>query len=126
VRLDVESPLDRDCELRELGVADGLAELLSASSIPAAVHRSPISPEDQCSKLRCVVRTQSSIDSQGLVDRYGFLHGGSSFDLCGITANAPNRSGRGRRTAVTSKFYTRRDKLRRDGFRRVMPQRPDR
>ena len=28
-----------------------------------------------------------------------------------ITANAPNRSGRGRRTAVTSKFYTRRDNL---------------
>ena len=32
-----------------------------------------------------------------LSDRYVATHGGSSLDLCGITANAPNRSGRGRR-----------------------------
>ena len=40
----------------------------SASSIPAAVHRSPISPEDQFLTLRCVVRTMSIIDSHGFVD----------------------------------------------------------
>ena len=65
---EVESSFDRDREAGEVEVADHLAELLSASSIPAAVHRSPISPEDQCLTLRCVVRTQSIIDSHGLVD----------------------------------------------------------
>ena len=46
-----------------------------------------------------------------LCDRYGLLRDGSSLDLCGITATAPNQSGRGGRTAVTSDFYTRRDNL---------------
>jgi hypothetical protein len=46
-----------------------------------------------------------------LSDRYGLLHGGSSFDLCRITANAPSRSGHGGGTAVTSKFYEPRDNL---------------
>ena len=32
-----------------------------------------------------------------LSDRYVATHGGSSLDLCRIAANAPNRSGRGRR-----------------------------
>src|ERR1700678_4849834 len=44
-------------------------------------------------------------------DRYVAIHGGSSLDLCGITANAPIESGRGGGTAVTSKFYEPRDNL---------------
>jgi hypothetical protein len=47
---------------------------------------------------------------RGLRDRYGLLHGGSSFDLWRITANAPNRDGRGGGTAVF-KFYELRDNL---------------
>jgi hypothetical protein len=46
-----------------------------------------------------------------LRDRYVATHGGSSLDLCGITANAPIGSGRGGGTAVTSKFYEPRDNL---------------
>jgi hypothetical protein len=46
-----------------------------------------------------------------LSDRYVAIHGGSSLDLCGITANAANTSGRGGGTAVTSKFYKPRDNL---------------
>ena len=42
------------------------------------------------------------VDDRGLRDRYGLLHGGSSFDLWRITANAPNRNGRGGGTAVSS------------------------
>jgi hypothetical protein len=45
-----------------------LRNCFSASSIPAAVHRSPFSPEDQFLTSRCVDRTQSIIDSAGLVD----------------------------------------------------------
>jgi len=52
------------------------------------------------------------LDDRGLRDRYGLLHGGSSFDLWRITANAPNRNGRGGGTAVF-KFYELRDNLRR-------------
>src|SRR5919198_5687259 len=39
----------------------------SASSMPAAVQRSAISPDDQCFTLRWVRRTISSIDSHGFV-----------------------------------------------------------
>ena len=45
-----------------------LRNCFSASSIPAAVQRRPISPEDQCLTLRWVVRTVSIIDSHGFVD----------------------------------------------------------
>ncbi len=40
----------------------------SASSMPAAVQRSAISPDDQRLTLRCVRRTISIIDSHGFVD----------------------------------------------------------
>ena len=50
------------------------------------------------------------LSDRGLRDRYGLLHGGSSFDLWRITANAPNRNGRGGGTAVC-KFYELRDNL---------------
>ena len=43
-------------------------------------------------------------------DRYVALHGGSSFDLCRITAHAASGSGRGGGTAVF-KFYELRDIL---------------
>jgi hypothetical protein len=75
--------------------------------------------------LRCpdqlAERFLDALRENGLIhgrlrDRYGLLHGGSSLDLCGIPANAPNKNGRGRRTAVTSNFYTLRDNLQlRDG-----------
>jgi hypothetical protein len=45
----------------------------SASSMPAAVQRSAIAPEDQRFTLRWVRRTISSIDSQGLADSSVFL-----------------------------------------------------
>ena len=67
--MKVESSFDREGELRELGVADDFAELALGFEHPgAAVHRRPISPEDQCLTLRWVVRTVSIIDSHGLVD----------------------------------------------------------
>jgi hypothetical protein len=78
--VDVESALERNRELRKLRVPDHLAELLSASSILAAVQRSPISPEDRCLTLRWAVRTQSIIDSHGFV---GFRCGGAVvLDAC--------------------------------------------
>jgi len=43
-------------------------------------------------------------------ERYVALHGGSSFDLCRITAHAGSGSGRGGGTAVF-KFYELRDNL---------------
>jgi hypothetical protein len=59
---------DRDDEGGEVAVADDLPKLPWASSMPAAVQRSAVSPEDQRFTLRCVRRTISSIDSHGLVD----------------------------------------------------------
>jgi hypothetical protein len=46
-----------------------------------------------------------------LSDRYGLLHGGSSFGLGRSAHHAPTRSGWAGGTAVTSKFYERRDNL---------------
>jgi len=53
---------------------------------------------------------QLLLRSRGLRDRYGLLHGGSSFDLCRITPHAASGNGRGGGTAVF-KFYELRDNL---------------
>jgi hypothetical protein len=62
--------------------------------------------EREQSLLRCPdqlpQRFPHALREHGLIasrlsDRYVATHGGSSLDLCGIAANAPNRSGRGRR-----------------------------
>ncbi len=61
--------------------------------------------EGQQPLLRCpnqlAERFLHALRKHGLItgrlrDRYVATHGGSSLDLCGITTNAPNRSGRGR------------------------------
>ena len=66
--MKVKPALDRDRELRELGVALDSAELLRRSSIPAAAQRRRMSPGCQCFTLRAWARTISIIDSTGLVD----------------------------------------------------------
>ena len=61
-------------------------------------------------------RLPHTLRQHGLVidrldDRYGLIHGGSSFGSWRIAHHAPTRSGRAGGTAVTSKFYEPRDNL---------------
>jgi hypothetical protein len=56
-----------------------------------------------------------------LRDRYGLLHGGSSFDLGLIGHHAPKRSGRARRDRRHLKFYELRDNLGSFGFPANVP-----
>src|SRR6266851_8074630 len=103
----------------------------SASSMPAAVQRSAISPEDQRLTLRWVRRTISIIDSHGLVlssvrlsepvtpsqvsvsvssERYVPIHGGSLLlILDGSPRTLPTEADEAGGTAV--KFYELRDNL---------------
>ena len=52
---------------------------------------------DELAKRLLHSSRQRELRGRGLRDRYGLLHGGSSFDLWRIAAHAPNQSGRGRR-----------------------------
>ena len=54
-------------------------------------------PDQLAQRLLHTRGQHSLLRGHGGRDRYGLLHGGSSFDLSGIAANAPNRNGRGRR-----------------------------
>ncbi len=64
-----EVSLDCCCDVGEAAVALHFRNRLSASSIPAAVHRRRISPEPQFFTLRLMARKLEIIDSIGLVDR---------------------------------------------------------
>ena len=52
-------------------------------------------PDQLAQRLLHTRGQHSLLRGHGGRDRYGLLHGGSSFDLSGIAANAPNRNGRG-------------------------------
>jgi hypothetical protein len=67
-------------------------------------------PDQLAQRFLDALREHSLLHGR-LRDRYVATHGGSSFDLWRITANAPIGSGRGGGTAVTSKFYEPRGNL---------------
>ena len=100
--------------LRAHDIVDLLLEQLGQHAEPGrdAQRQQPLlrCPNQLAQRLLHPGGQHGLLSDRGLRDRYGLLHGGSSFDLWRITANAPNRNGRGGGTAVF-KFYELRDNL---------------